>query len=181
MINARSASSCLLAGALSFCMSAQADEVEKPYLGLDYSLRTYESANTNATDTELPAVRLRAGTELFPYLALEAHIAIGAGEDTGTIGGTTPYTMESPLAYGAFIRPQLRLGALALYALAGYSYVELEYSGPQIQGSPIDSVKDFSFGGGAQLDIGKNWALNADYVQYVEGFSAISGGVTYRF
>lgn len=181
MISARIVSTFLLASTLGFSIQAQADAAERPYLGLDYSQRTYENSNTNASDTEIPAVRLRAGTELFPYLSIEAHIAVGTGDDTGIIGGTTPYTIESPLSYGVFVRPQVKLGPLALYALAGYSYVEFEYSTALVQGNPTDSAKDFSFGGGVQLDIGKNWALNADYVQYVEGFSAISGGAAYRF
>lgn len=179
MTNVRLLSSCLLAA--SFCLSlpSHAQDIEEPYIGLDYSQRTYENSSSTVSDTEIPAVRLRAGTLLMPYLAAEAHVAIGTGDDTGTIGGA-PYTLESPLAYGVFIRPQLPLGPITVYALAGYSYVELEYSSTSPK-PPTDSITDFSFGGGLQVNLGKHWGLNADYTRYVEGFSAVSGGVLYRF
>lgn len=181
MTNVRLLSSCLLTAACCLAVQAHAQDIEKPFIGLDYSLRTYENEKPNVSKTEVPAVRLRAGSVVLPYLAVEAHVALGTGDDTGKIGGTTPYTIESPLSYGIFVRPQLKLGALSLYGLAGYSYVELEYSAALAAGNPTDSIKDFSFGGGVQIDIGQHWGLNADYIQYVEGFTAVSGGLVYRF
>lgn len=181
MTSTRLISSCMLAASLSFSTSALADDVEKPYFGLDYSLRSYENSNSNASDAEIPGVRLRAGTEVSPYFALEAHAVIGVGDDTGTIGGNTPYTIESPVTYGVFLRPQIKLGAVVLYALGGYSYVEFEYSTPVTTEKPTDSTSDLSFGAGAQVDLGNHFGLNVDYVQYVEGLSAVSGGVMYRF
>lgn len=173
-------SACLMAASIGAGSSAYA-QPEKPYVGLDYSQRNYENANSNATDAELPGVRLRAGTEISEYFALEAHAVIGAGDDTGTIGGTTPYTISSPVTYSGFLRPQIKLGNLTAYALAGVSYVELEYTTPTITESPTDSTTDFSFGVGLQLDLGKHFGLNVDYVQYIEGLNALSGGVMYRF
>lgn len=178
MTNVRLLSSCMLA--TSFCLSlpSHAQDIERPFVGLDYSQRTYENSSNNVSDTEVPAVRLRAGSVLAPYIGVEAHVAIGAGDDTGTINGS-PYTLKSPLAYGVFIRPQLPLGPVTIYGLAGYSYVELQYS--SATDTPTDSVTDFSFGGGLQIDLGQHWGLNADYTRYVEGFSAVSAGVLYRF
>lgn len=181
MIKSRLISTLILTGSIAISLNANADDIERPYFGLDYSQRNYENANPNATDAELPGVRLRAGTEISPYFALEAHAVIGAGDDTGVIGGTTPYTIESPVTYSAFLRPQIKLGTVTLYALGGYSYVEFEYSTPATTEKPTDSTSDLSFGAGVQLDLGKHLGLNVDYVQYVEGLSAVSGGVMYRF
>jgi opacity protein-like surface antigen len=181
MINARIVSSCLLAGTFSLCAIAQAGEAEKPYLGLDYSQRSYENSNSNASSATIPGIRLRAGTEINPNLAVEAHFVLGAGDDTGTIGGNTPYTIESPVTYAAFLRPQVKLDSLTLYALGGYSYVEFQYSTPLVTGNPTDPVKDFSFGAGLQFDINKQIGLNLDYIQYVQGLSAVSGGLLYHF
>ncbi len=178
MTNVRLLSSCLLA--TSFCLSlpSYAQDIEKPFIGVDYSQRTYENTSSSVTDTETPAVRLRAGSVLAQYIGVEAHIAFGTGEDSGTINGS-PYTLESPLSYGVFLRPQLPLGPLTIYGLAGYSYVELKYS--STVGTPTDSITDASFGGGLQIDLGQSWGVNADYIQYVKGFSAVSAGVLYRF
>lgn len=181
MINARILSSCLLAGTFGFCAIAQAVEAEKPYIGLDYSQRSYESSNSSASTATIPGIRLRGGSEVSPHLAIEAHVVLGAGDDTGTIGGTTPYTIESPVTYAVFLRPQVKLDSLTLYALGGYSYVEFEYSTPLVTSNPTDPVKDFSFGAGLQFDISKNIGLNLDYIQYVQGLSAVSGGVLYHF
>ncbi len=181
MTNVRLLSSCLMAASCCLSLPSYAQEIEKPFVGLDYSQRTYENDSNNVDDTTIPAVRLRAGTELDKYFGIEAHLAIGAGNDTGTINGSSTYKIESPITYAAFLRPQVKLGPVTLYALGGYAYVEFEYSSTGTTGKPIDSTSDFAFGAGAQLDLGKHLGLNVDFVQYVEGFSGVSGGLMYRF
>ncbi len=179
MTNIRLLSSCLLAASFGLGLPAHAQDIEKPFIGLDYSQRTYENSSNTVTDVKIPAVRLRAGSEISPWLGVEAHLAVGAGSDDGTIGGA-PYTLRSPLTYGVFLRPQLTLGPIVLYGLGGYSYAQFKYSST-ITPTPTDSLNDFSFGGGLQVDLGQHWGLNADYVRYVQGFDAISGGVLYHF
>ncbi len=178
-------STCVLAGFALGSQFTMATEIERPYLGLDYALYTYENANANASDAEPSAIRLRAGSVVAKYLAVEAHLAVGAGDDDikiTTIGGTTAHKISSPIAYGVFVRPQIALGALSLYALGGYSYVEFELSpAPAAWSDNTTSTKDFSFGGGVQIDLGNNLGVNASYIQYVEGLSAVSGGLMYRF
>ncbi|HQX90234.1 MAG TPA: hypothetical protein PKY03_07545, partial [Moraxellaceae bacterium] len=75
MINTRLLSISLLASA---CISLPVAAQEKPYLGLDYSVFTYENSHPGASDAEPTAVRLRLGSVVAKYLAVEAQVAIGA-------------------------------------------------------------------------------------------------------
>jgi hypothetical protein len=52
---------------------------EKPYIGIDYQMGTYTQNNT---DVNPEAFRLRAGTELNSYLAVEAQAGVGTASDT---------------------------------------------------------------------------------------------------
>lgn len=184
MINARTLNSCLLAGTLLLTHSAYGAEAEKPYIGLDYSQHTYTNTNPGASDASPTAIRLRAGSVISEYFAVEAHAAIGAGDDTTTVtssGGSVDYEISIPLVYGLFLRPQVKLGGVTLYALGGYSSATWEYSPAPTSGDTTKRINGGSYGAGLQVDLGSNWGLNADYVSYVQDISTISAGVVYRF
>ncbi|MBK7299528.1 MAG: hypothetical protein IPI79_03430 [Moraxellaceae bacterium] len=57
---------------------------EKPYVGIDYQMGTY---SLNNTDVNPEAFRLRAGTEINRYLAVEAQAGLGTASDTYKAAG----------------------------------------------------------------------------------------------
>ncbi|MBL0229354.1 MAG: porin family protein [Moraxellaceae bacterium] len=89
---------------------------EKPYVGIDYQMGTY---NLNNTDVNPEAFRLRAGTEINRYLAVEAQAGLGTASDTYKVtGGQVDIKVDS--FYSLFLRPQLNLtNTVSVYGLVG--------------------------------------------------------------
>jgi opacity protein-like surface antigen len=156
---------------------AETYKTERPYVGIDYQIGTFEQQS--GASAEPKAVRLRAGTELAPMLAVEAHAAFAAESDTLALPGVN-YEVEMNALYSVFVRPQINLGdVLSVYGLLGYTYADME----AISSDPINfpSTSGFqkrgSFGGGVDLKVYKNVRVNADYVEYIDGYTAVSAGV----
>lgn len=169
----------VLLAASAAATTAHARDGEKPYLGLDYVFITEDDDTAGAEDVELQAVRARAGTVVAKYLALEAHYATGVKSHSSGDFRTNLQTQ-----YGAYLRPQFSAGALHLYALAGYGYVQFEYKDAGIKSTTGDN-HDLSYGAGVQLDLGEKWALNASYIHLLKDedstIESFGGGVVYRF
>jgi len=153
---------------------ADTHDIERPYAGVDYQMGIHERSGEEANPT---AARLRAGTQLSPFFAVEAHAAFGTASDELVIdafGNTVDVELQA--LYAVFLRPQLPLGDVgSIYALLGYSYADLEAedaSGFQKKGS---------FGVGADVKVYKNVRLNVDYVEYIDGYKAVSGGFRFNF
>ena len=160
----------------TLALSANASEIEKPYVGLDYTMLQIEDTGI---DVEPHAIRVRGGSVLGKYLAVEAHA--GAGVNSDTVSGTR-VSLKS--LYAVYLRPQVSLGALHLYALAGYGYLNIAVR-DQFNGSYDEDDSDFTYGAGAQLDLGEKWGVNASYVQHMKDadykVESLSAGVVYRF
>jgi len=160
---------------------ADTHDIERPYAGVDYQMGIHErSGGEEANPT---AVRLRAGTELSPYFSVEAHAAFGTASDAIDLPGVT-LDVELQALYAVFLRPQLPLGDVgSLYALLGYSYADLEATSSNELVTPSTSgfQKKGSFGVGADLKVYKNVRLNVDYVEYIDGYKAVSGGLRFNF
>jgi len=164
--------------------AAGASEIEKPFVGLDYSVLTFDGGS----DAEFKphAARLRAGSVLSKYIAVEVHAAGGTRADTLSLNfgapiGTLDVCADLKSLYAVFLRPQMTLGSLHLYALAGYGYANIDLSLPGLTVESDEDQSDFSFGAGAELDIGSHWGANVSYVRYLEDIDAVGAGVVYRF
>ena len=157
---------------------ADTHDIERPYVGVDYQVGTFELST--GAEAEPKSVRLRAGTELADMLAVEAHVAVGAEGDTLALPGVN-YDVELNALYAVFLRPQLRLGDVgSVYGLLGYTYGDLEAT-PDSNAFPATSGfdKGASFGAGIDFKVYKNVRLNLDYVEYIDGYSAVSGGLRF--
>lgn len=149
---------------------------EKPYIGIDYQLGTYSQNNT---DVNPEALRLRAGTELNSYLAVEAQAGFGTASDTLIASGNVQYDIKVDSFYSLFLRPQLAITeAINAYALLGGTYIDASYTSNSPT-SPNDSgfKHTFSYGAGVDFNVKNGIRLGADFVQYIDDYSAISVGV----
>lgn len=152
---------------------------EKPYLGIDYQMGTLEFENNNL-EAEPQSVRLRVGTEIKPYLAVEMHAALGTSADTITFSNVA-YDVKVESLYGVFLRPQISLNDVAsAYALVGGSYADksIESTNP-IASSASTSGFEHSVAAGVGVDfkIYTNLRLNVDYMQYNSTYSTVSAGL----
>ncbi len=151
--------------------------VEKPYIGIDYQMGKLEFNNGEAKPQ---ALRLRGGTELNPYFAVEVHAGTGVSSDTVSFSNVD-YNVKLESFYGVFVRPQISLNnAASLYALVGGSYVDksVESSNPTASSANISGFEhDVAFGAGLDFQVHSNIRLNIDYVQYNSHYTAISAGL----
>lgn len=164
----------LLAAAISTPILA----AEKPYVGIDYQLGTY---TIKGQDINPETVRLRAGTELSPYLAVEAQAGIGSQSDVfSSDGGITKIDIKVDSYYSLFIKPQLNISnSITAYGLIGGTYLDASTSSSNPITSPDDTEAShsFSYGVGVDFNIKNNIRLGADFVQYSDSYSGVSVGV----
>lgn len=163
--------------------TAHARDGEKPYIGIDYTVFTIEASDN--VEFEPHALRVRAGTVLTEFLAVEAHAGAGVKGDNVTITfptvGDVDVRADIEGLYAVFLRPQLKVENISLYALLGYGYAKAELSIPHTTIEDDQDTTDFSFGAGLELNIGEKWGVNANFVRYVEDTESFGAGVTYRF
>ncbi|PTQ89619.1 outer membrane beta-barrel protein [Agitococcus lubricus] len=151
---------------------------EKPFIGIDYQMGTLEFNNNIEADTS--AVRLRLGTEVNPYVGVEAHLMSGLNDDTVTKSGVD-YTVEVGSAYAVFVRPQLSFAkAGSVYALLGAAYIDKSIETNSTIGS-FAKTSGFEHSGaagvGLDINVYKDFRINVDYTMYASDFSAISAGI----
>lgn len=149
--------------------------LEKPYVGIDYQVGTFE---INNTDVNPETVRLRVGSEIKPYLAVEAHAGFSSQSDTLTVPGVK-YDIEVESYYALFVRPQISLGDHAsLFALVGGSYMDVSANSNNPAFPSSDGFSDsFSYGAGVDVTVYKGVRIGADFIQYNDDYSAVSAGI----
>ncbi|MDI1301450.1 MAG: porin family protein [bacterium] len=163
-----------VAGLSTAAFAADKSTTEHPYLGIDYQRGTFKLDSGDSANPS--AIRLRAGTELNPYFAVEAQGAIGVGDDTLSLPGVD-YTIKLNGLYGLYVRPQISFaGQASVYALLGYSYVQV-----QADSAALPTKRDWnsgtSFGGGVDVDVYDGIRLSVDYMDYLKGYTAVSAGI----
>ncbi|HEX5277593.1 MAG TPA: porin family protein [Fluviicoccus sp.] len=161
----------ILAAVSSFSSFA----MEKPYVGIDYQQASFDAQGVSAEPT---LVRLRGGTEINPYLGVEAHVGFGAGDDTLVSSGVT-YKAKINSYYGLYLRPQISLGEHAsIYALVGATYMDTEFVSNTAGFPTIDGFDtNGSYGAGVDVAIYKGIRVGADFISYSSQVDAVSVGV----
>jgi opacity protein-like surface antigen len=172
----------VLAAAVLSTTAFADDAIEKPYLGLSFQQGSF--SQTGSSTIHVPALRVHMGSELAPMFAVEAHVGTGVSSTKVNLNSSADYNVSVRRYAGAFLRPQLTLGGdeIKLFGLIGYSIVEFRAKAVD---SGVDTINGHSsgtsFGGGLELGIYKNFSLRADYVHYVQSYSAASVGIGMTF
>ena len=147
---------------------------EKPYIGIDYQFGTYSQNNT---DVNPEALRLRAGTELNNYLAVEAQAGVSTASDTQSRGNVQADTKVDSF-YSLFLRPQLTITeGISAYALVGGTYIDVSRTSNLPTNNDSGFKHTFSYGAGLDFNVKDGIRLGADFVQYTDNYSAISVGI----
>ncbi len=149
--------------------------VEKPYIGIDYQMGTYTSSTFEVKPETL---RLRGGTELNQYIAVEAQAGAGVKSAQAVLGGGIKSDINVESYYSLFVRPQININNLAsVYGLLGSTYLDASHSATALQPESKSFGKSVSYGVGADFRVYQNIRLNADYVHYLDTYSAMSLGI----
>lgn len=143
---------------------------EKPYIGIDYQMGTYTYKNV---DVNPEAFRLRAGTEINRYLAVEAQAGIGTASDTyKATSGNGQADIKVDSFYSLFLRPQVNLTkTVSVFGLVGGTYIDVSST------SDSGFTHTTSYGAGLDFTIKNGIRLGADFIQYMDNYSAVSVGI----
>lgn len=159
--------------------SGSAHARENPYAGFDYLVATFA---TRDADLEMSAGRLRVGTEFNRYAGIEYQAALGIEDDEAPIvGGSIRTDLKS--VTGVYLRGRLPLGeAAAVYAVAGYSWMWLRVDATAFGLSDRTHYDhDVSAGVGVEAGLPGRFFLSAEYMEYVDGLTAVAAGVRLPF
>lgn len=168
----------LLLGSMLLAGSALAKE--HPYLAVDASLGTFELNDKSASPQ---VIRLRGGTDINEYLGVEAHLGLPMGSDTIEDSSTLSFDVNVHDYYSVFLKAGLLQESIALYVLGGMTtgVIDVKSSNPSVSPSDRGSISRASFGAGVDLHFSKSWAVSADYIDYFEGYTAVSVGLKKNF
>jgi len=172
---------CGLAASLS-AGNAMADWTttqEAPYVAIDYSRFTYKDAGSNAS---MPSAAVRVGSVVLPHLAIEMQAGASFKDGTISVPGAT-YNFNLHEFAGVYLRPQVALGPVTGYVLAGFDYQNIKYHTGNNAATPTSGTQENtsgSYGAGASLTLHANYDVSADYMHYGDGLTAVSVGLVYH-
>lgn len=155
------------------------------YVGVQQGFFSYEESGVDTLHPTAVIGRLgRYGNE---EIALEARFGMGLTEDDTNINGVD-VDLEMDRIFGVYGVGHIPFGkAFSVYALAGFTKVKVTATGSYMGSTRSFSDDDngFSFGIGAQLNLGSTLSIHGEYVNYLDGdfydLDAIAGGVTIAF
>ncbi|MBI3545838.1 MAG: porin family protein [Gammaproteobacteria bacterium] len=136
----------------------EADLVKMSQKNTDGSGNARSISGTSKTTN----LRLRGGIHALSWLDAELHVILPrTGKYNDSAGGNV--TLKTAVV-GVFAKPNLDVGAVNIYGLAGLANVSSDLTSATIGGTAHHTK--FSIGAGAQISITKNLSVTADYVQY---------------
>ena len=163
----------LLSTLLFFMRAGIADSVDENYFGIQYGIAQY---NEDGISQEFNPTMLigRFGHYFHPNFSLEGRLGLGLQDDTqrlpefGVSG--LDATLELDYILGVYGKGHLNLtDSFSIYGVLGASEVKGTASlpsFPELNGNETNS--GVSYGVGADLGIGKNMALNLEYMMYLD-------------
>lgn len=173
----------MIMGATALPAAAMANQ--HSYVGVQFSQVEYKESGV--PDVEPTAIAIKAGAQLSDYLAVEARVGFGAGDDSAS-EGPLKLTIEVDNYISAYVKPTLPLGErFSVYALAGVtrSKLKAEITSVLPAESDTDSQTDLSYGVGADLNLSTNSFVSVEYARLLNGddydLDALSVGLGFRF
>lgn len=152
------------------------------YSGASISRWQYRDTSGDL-DARLHTLELNSGFWFHPLLSAEVRVGTGLGDETLELG-SEQYELAVKTTASAYWRPELANDSAKLYALLGYSHVELEVSNPS---EPSFDMSDSgpSFGVGLGFYFEEQVTLNIEWRQLIDADGAeltgLSAGFDYRF
>ena len=178
----------LAASLLLLTKTAAAGSEGETYFGLQYGVGNYDEEGISET-YEPTLLTARLGYYLTPNFTIEGRIGTGMDDDTHSLPefGDRDATLELDRMFGIYGTAHFNITeSSSIYGLLGASKVKGTASLDDFPG--LDSSEDnssVSYGVGADIGIGGNWALNIEYVRYLdkEDFDLDVGsvGASFRF
>ena len=158
------------------------------YVGLNYAEGDYQEDGISETFSPTMLVG-RFGRFLNPNFSVEGRLGFGLDEDTQNVQEflNIETTLEIDRLFGIYGTGHFNLTeSSSIYGVLGFSSVKGIASFPSLPG--LESSEDnssFSYGIGADIGIGSSWALNIEYMRYLDDdefeLDAANIGATFSF
>ncbi len=164
-----------------YTLLSSAVYAEGGYFGGNASFLEYADDDVE-DDASLTAVYGRLGTMFNENFSGEIRVGFGLADDSvDTVLGAVDVELDN--LFGAYVRGGIPVSdAFYPYAIIGYTRGKFSYSVPENDFTyafkDSDSESDISFGFGADLDIGQNLTLNAEYISLLDKDGAEISGVS---
>lgn len=179
----------ILWAAVVALLSMPALAADRNYIGISAMNWSFEPKDLPSgfavEDAEATGLRLALTGPVSDNLSLETHVATG-GEDTvrvDTPSGSGDAKVEMKSLVSMFLRPEVELGSVRVYGLAGYTLGRFEATNGGVTADGSDD--DFSYGVGAEMEVTHGTWITADYIDYLRGdnydFRAATIGLRFPF
>lgn len=123
--------------------------------------QTGSPANFSGT-ADAVTLRLRGGAHFLPGLDAELHAVLPQSQTYSNTG--LPNSVKTSVV-GVFAKPNLDAGPLNIYALLGYSYAAVDFSGTIRSQQGASGV---AYGTGVRYSVTPNVSASLDYTQYAK-------------
>lgn len=158
------------------------------YFGLQYGYGNYDEDGISETYESTLLVG-RFGRFLTPNFAIEGRLGTGLDDDTYNLPefGDRDVTLEMDSMFGLYGTGHFNFTeSSSIYGVLGVSQVKLTSSMPDFPAvEETESNSSVSYGIGADIGIGSSWALNIEYIQYLDkddfDFGVASAGASFSF
>ena len=178
----------LAASLLVLTRTAAAGSEGEYYFGLQYGVGNYDEEGISET-YEPTLLTARLGYYLTRNFTIEGRIANGIDDDTHNLPefGNRDATLELDSIFGIYGTAHFYLTeSTSIYGVLGASRVKGTTSLEDFPGlKSSEGNSSVSYGFGADIGIGENWALNVEYIRYLDkddfDLDVGSVGATFRF
>jgi len=158
------------------------------YFGLQYAEGDYEEDGISETFNPTLLVG-RFGRFLTPNFSIEGRLGFDQDDDTQNLPelGNRDATLELERLYGLYGTGHINITeSSSIYGVLGFSEVKGTASIPSIPGlESTEENSSVSYGIGADIGIGSSWALNIEYIRYLDDddfdLDVTNVGATFRF
>ena len=158
------------------------------YFGLQYGYGNYDEEGISETYEPTLLVG-RFGRFLTPNFTIEGRLGTGLDDDTHMLPAfqNRDATLEMDNMFGLYGTGHFNFTeSSSIYGVLGFSQVKGTASMPDFPGlEPTENNSSVSYGIGADIGIGSSWALNIEYIQYLDqddfDFGVASAGASFSF
>jgi opacity protein-like surface antigen len=169
---------------------AVAATADSTYIGVQYAYGDYDEDGISETFNPTSLIG-RFGYFFHPNFSIEGRLGFGLQDDTQFVSSVGLSGIEARLdvdhVVGLYGTGHINLtDAISFYGVLGASSVKATASIPSIPALTVsDDESSVSYGVGADVGIGKNIALNIEYMRYLDkssyDFDMIGLGASYSF
>jgi opacity protein-like surface antigen len=181
----------LLTGALALAVNSGMAATEgSSYIGVQYGYGDYDEEGISETFNPTALIG-RFGYFFHPNFSVEGRLGFGLQDDTQqfvtSIGTPVDARLDIDHVVGLYGTGHINLTeSISFYGVVGASSVEATASLPGFPNASVsDDESSVSYGVGADVGIGKNIALNVEYMRYLDkssyDFDMIGLGATFSF